>query len=320
MHLLSVSGISRNDKVGFSIRDISFTQQPGQRLAIAGETGSGKTTLLKIISGLIQPDSGTVLYHNERVWGPLERLVPGHPSIAYLSQHFELRNNYWVHEILSYANELPLREADELYELCRIRHLLSRRTDQLSGGERQRIALARLLSGKPQLLLLDEPFSNLDAIHTEIIKSVIDDLEKHWGMSFILVSHDAKDMLSWAHEILVLRQGELIQRGNPEVIYKRPANEYVAALFGTYYVLSVTDDNIRICLRPGQLSLTSDAGAPMKGILQSYDFYGDYYHAKVLVNEKLFSIPCHRKEFETGAHVFVTYDERDLWWLAGNVV
>jgi iron(III) transport system ATP-binding protein len=155
---------------------ISFTQQKARKLAIAGETGSGKSTLLKMIAGLAQPAEGEIRFRGERVLGPQERLVPGQPGIAYLSQHFELWNNYRVEEILSYANDLSVEAAAALYAICRIDHLLARRTDQLSGGERQRIALARLLVRPPRLLLLDEPFSNLDHIHKSLLKTVIRDI------------------------------------------------------------------------------------------------------------------------------------------------
>src|SRR5258706_9094063 len=176
MAFLNVSGISKKEGQWFSVKDINFVQEQFQKIAIAGETGSGKTTLLKMIAGLMQPDAGEIVFKGEKVLGPYEKLIPGHRRIAYLSQHFELRNNYRVEEELESKNLLTDKEADEIYSVCRIRHLLKRKTDQLSGGERQRIVLARLLTSSPELLLLDEPFSNLDAIHKNIIKSVIYDI------------------------------------------------------------------------------------------------------------------------------------------------
>src|SRR5438128_11831277 len=122
MNLLSVSGISKQSERGFVLNNISFTQQRFQKIAIAGETGSGKSTLLKIIAGLIQPDAGQVLFENERVLGPEEKLIPGHPCIGYLSQHFELRNNYKVEELLEMANKIPEDEAKTIYEICQITH------------------------------------------------------------------------------------------------------------------------------------------------------------------------------------------------------
>jgi ABC-type sulfate/molybdate transport systems ATPase subunit len=217
-----------------ALKDISFSQRKSQRLAIVGETGSGKSNLLKIIAGLVTPPSGSVYFEGRRVPGPLEQLIPGHPGIAYLSQHFELWNNYHVGEILSYANDLGPEEAAALYRLCHIDHLLERRTHQLSGGERQRIALARILVHPPRLLLLDEPFSNLDMIHKRTLKKVVADSASRFDITCILVSHDPRDILPWADELLVLRDGRLLRQGTPLDVYNRPLEEYTAALLGDY--------------------------------------------------------------------------------------
>lgn len=217
-----------------ALDNLGFSQRKGQRLAIVGETGSGKSNLLKTIAGLATPSAGAVYFEGTRVLGPLERLIPGQPGITYLSQHFELWNNYHVQEILSYTNDLSPREALELYQLCHIDHLLERRTDQLSGGERQRIALARILVHPPRLLLLDEPFSNLDMIHKRILKKVIANSASRFDITCTLVSHDPRDILPWADEILVLRDGRLIRQGAPRDVYSRPENEYTAALLGDY--------------------------------------------------------------------------------------
>lgn len=180
----------------------------------------------------MQPDEGSVVFEGQRVEGPLETLIPGHPRMGYLSQYFELRPNFYVHEILEYANELPEKEANQLYELCEITHLRQRKTHQLSGGEKQRIALARLLSKKPSLLLLDEPFSHLDLPHRKTIKQVIENAAKAIGFSTILVSHEPADILPWAHRILFIRSGRLVD----EVVLKngiQPSySHYAAGLLG----------------------------------------------------------------------------------------
>ncbi|HEY8968242.1 MAG TPA: ATP-binding cassette domain-containing protein, partial [Puia sp.] len=146
-----------------SLGDVRMVLSKGWRMAVAGETGSGKTSLLKTIAGLMP--GGRVFFEGQRVLGPLEKLIPGHPGIAYLSQQFELPQHLRIEQVLEYANELPEEEAQELFRVCQIDHLMKRKTHQLSGGERQRIALAKLLIAAPRLLLLDEPFSNLDMIH-----------------------------------------------------------------------------------------------------------------------------------------------------------
>lgn len=244
MTFLDVSHISKRSNDLVILNDISFRQKQFQRLVIAGETGSGKSSLLKIISGLMQPDQGEVFLKNEKVKGPDENLVAGHPQIAYLSQQFDLPKFLRVEQVLEYANSIPAKEADAIFSVCRIDYLLQRKTDQLSGGEKQRIAIARLLIGKPSLLLLDEPYTNLDMVVKGILKKVIDDIGKKLRITCIMVSHDPADTLAWADEIMVLKDGSAMQHGTPQQIYREPANEYVAGLFGTYNTLTPSHQKI----------------------------------------------------------------------------
>lgn len=219
-------------KVG--LENVSFDLAVGQHLGIAGETGAGKSSLLKMIAGLLQPDRGEIFFNGERVRGPEEKLLPGHPSIAYLSQHFELINHYRVEEYLALTCLLDSQEAQRLYALCQIDSLLKRKTTQLSGGERQRVALAAAIGKKPQLLLLDEPFSNLDTAQKEKIKDVLAGIEKEAMLTPLIVSHDATDLLSWADWILLMQQGQLVQQGTPKELYLHPANAYCAGLLGPF--------------------------------------------------------------------------------------
>lgn len=288
MDFLEVSGISRKLQQNTVVHDISFSQRRSQKLAIAGETGSGKSTLLKMIAGLEQPDAGQILFKGQKVLGPLFQLIPGHPGIAYLSQHYELRNNYRVEEWLDMANRLPQSDADALFRICRIDHLISRRTDQLSGGEKQRIALCRLLIGAPELLLLDEPFSNLDPIHKQILKQVLDDIGNRLHISCILTSHDPQDTLSWADELLVMRGGQLVQKGSPQQLYYYPENEYVAGLLGSYLllpeaVLSLFTTNRsqplihgKYLVRPEQFRIVPEQAGAVKAVIQQLRFWGAF--------------------------------------------
>lgn len=278
------------------LHDISFGHLRFLKLAIAGSTGAGKSTLLKIIAGLVQPDKGNVFLKGERVLGPTEKILPGHPSIAYLSQQFELRNHYRVEELLSYANKLSHNKANEIFELCRISHLLQRKNIQLSGGERQRIALARLLVGLPELLLLDEPFSNLDAFHTGIMKEVLHDITLQLGITCLLVSHDARDTLPWADEIIVLQNGSIVQKATPYYTYHQPANEYVAGLFGAYNLLdsevakrlfSITpaDESRNLFLRPEELQLSTGGDEAPNCRVEGVYYHGMYQMVTVLAED-----------------------------------
>lgn len=235
---LNIHGISKQLNGQQALHSFSLNLAQHHRLAIVGSTGSGKSTMLKIVGGLLQTDSGHVFFENRRLLGPEEQLLPGNKGIAYLSQHFELRNNYRVAEILSFVNRLSADATNHIFDICRIKHLLQRKTDQLSGGEKQRIATAKLLLEHPRLLLLDEPFTNLDYSAKQLMKQVLHDIGEQLGITCVLVSHDPADTLAWADSILVMQQGYTVQIGTPQQLYYAPDNHYVAGLLGDFQVLT----------------------------------------------------------------------------------
>jgi ABC-type Fe3+/spermidine/putrescine transport system ATPase subunit len=325
MNFLQVTGISKREGKGFELQNISFHQPQFRQIAIAGETGSGKSTLLKMIAGWISPDAGEVRFEDERILRiPEEKLIPGHPGIAYLSQHFELANFLTVEQVLSYANVLTDEEAATVYEVCRISHLMDRRTDQLSGGEKQRIALARLLITSPRLLLLDEPFSNLDMIHKNILKAVIRDLGTRLGITGMLVSHDPQDTLSWADEIIILKEGQIVQQGPPAQIYGQPVNEYVAGLFGKYNLVPAahaaalpgisTSPGKKIMVRPEHFTVAPEKkGLP--GKVQQVLFFGSYFEMEVLMGDNLVTVKLPNTTAVKGDTVFLSFSPDHTWHL-----
>lgn len=321
MDFLKVSDIYRKDELGFEIKNISFTIRQFSKTAISGATGSGKSTLLKLIGGLAQADSGAVFFNGQRVPGSNEQLIPGHKSIAYLSQHFELRNNYRVEEVLSYGNTLEEAEAQKIYAVCRIDHLLRRWTNQLSGGERQRISLAKLLVTSPKLLLLDEPFSNLDFYHKTILKAVIKDLCEQLQITCLLVSHDPHDVLSWADDILIIQHGGIIQQGSPKQIYYTPVNEYVAGLFGMYILLPGSIINYplpegkSVFIRSSQCIVNGDQKPLLKGIVKQVLFSGDYYEVDIAINQHLITLKTANNNIEVGQQVTVSINIPERPWL-----
>jgi ABC-type sulfate/molybdate transport systems ATPase subunit len=323
MAFLDVSGISVVEEGIVILEDINFSMEEHRKIAISGETGSGKSTLLQTIAGLVQPSAGQVMFEGEKVIGPHDKLVPGHPGISYLSQQFELPQFLRVEQVLSYSNSLTHEEAQTLYEVCRISHLAKRRTNQLSGGERQRIALARLLSSWPGLLLLDEPFSNLDMGHKSILKSVIHDISDELGITCILISHDPHDTLSWADEILVIQDGKLIQQGNPQQIYKQPVNEYTASLFGKYNVIPAGKSDIftegtsnnrngkALLIRPENVALTTSGGVP--GVVTAAHYFGSFYELDVRVEDVTLLVRTGKDGFKAGDAVQVELS--NVWWV-----
>jgi ABC-type sulfate/molybdate transport systems ATPase subunit len=313
MNFLQVKNISVKGPERNILANISFDQEKGEHVVVAGETGSGKSTLLKVVAGLVHPTSGDVIFEGERVPGPLEKLVPGHSQIAYLSQHFELPKFLRVEQVLEYANSISEETANELYELCQVTHLVKRKTDQLSGGERQRIAMARLLTGSPKLLLLDEPFSNLDMQHKNALKGIIADIVTTLDISFILVSHDPLDTLSWADRIIVLHDGKIVQHDTPDKIYNNPVDDYTAGLFGKYFKLEGelrdklinTNSVAKTFFRAEDFEITSEVnGQTVKGIVNRSVYYGSFYELEALIDGRVLHVRS-QKEVQPGEHIIL---------------
>jgi ABC-type sugar transport system ATPase subunit len=309
MDLLTVTNLFSEPLLGnFALENINFTQQPLEKIAVIGETGSGKSTLLKTIAGLIQPKSGTILFNGKKVLGPDWQLIPGEKGIAYLSQHFELRNNYRMEELLQYANELTQEEANDLYKLCRIDHLMKRNSYELSGGEKQRIAFARLIISKPTLLILDEPFSNLDLIHRNILKEVVENVCKRFSISCIITSHEPADILPWAEKVLVVKAGKIVQHGTAQEVYNNPKDEYVAALLGSYTTLTPTllklfNTKNAIC-RTEDFDITTKG---IEGIIVALKFMGSYFEATIKIDNDYLKVKTDFFNYTTNQKVFVQY-------------
>jgi ABC-type sulfate/molybdate transport systems ATPase subunit len=188
----------------------------------------------------------------------------------------------------------------------------------LSGGEKQRIALARLLVSAPRLLLLDEPYSNLDAIHKNILKYVMQDISEQLNITCLLVSHDPVDVLSWADEILVLQEGKIVQKASPEKVYNQPVNEYVAALFGKYNVMNfalakaffaVSDiemNKINSFFRPQHFKIVSNANEGLQATVKRVLFLGTYYEIEISITGSTITINTINNSLKIGDVVYVT--------------
>lgn len=320
MAFLEVNALYKKEGDTDAVNGISFTQTAFQKIGIAGETGSGKTTLLKMIAGLAQPDAGEVYFNDEKVLGPWEQLIPGHKGIGYLSQHFELRNNYWVGDFLEMANKLTPEQAMQIYTVCQVEHLLRRRTHQLSGGEKQRIALARLLTGSPQLLILDEPFSNLDFLHKQTMKEVIHDLGDELGISCIMVSHEPADLLSWADTLLLMKDGKIIQQGNPQQVYLQPVNEYAAGLLGDYSLVDTSVLHIsnastqqKLFLRPHQLQVSKNGIGSFSGTVEAVHYRGAYQLLQISLQQQQFFILSTDRLPQRGEVLSFNINLQDRW-------
>jgi multiple sugar transport system ATP-binding protein len=246
--ILSVKNISKQYSTEqFSgISNVSFDINEGDIVAIIGESGSGKSTLLKSLYGLLTLDQGEVLFNGRRVLGPDEQLIPGHKGMKMVTQDFSLNIYAKVYDnIASMLSNTDVKSKhDKTVEMMKhlhIEHLRDKRITELSGGEQQRVAIAKALVSDTRMLLLDEPFSQVDALLKNQLRADLKRIASETGVTVVLVSHDPADGLFLADKLLLVKEGRLLQQGNPRELYQNPEHIYTAKLLGNANVLSAAE-------------------------------------------------------------------------------
>lgn len=259
--IISLKNVSKHYSVDSAegVNGIDLDINKGDFIAIVGESGSGKSTLLKLIYGLLAPNSGEIFFKGGHLPGPHEKLIPGHDSMKMLSQNFDLNIYAKVYEnIESMLSNEDIRSKKqktlEMMEFLGIDQLANKRIVELSGGEQQRVALARAIITEPEVLLLDEPFSQLDAVLKMQFRADLKRLCTFLGITIILVSHDPLDGLTLASEMIILKDGKLIESGKPDTIYAGPSHIYTARLLGNAFVLPA-DEAKRMGIRSAKNSV-----------------------------------------------------------------
>ncbi len=301
--LLEVQNLSYSPNGHFRLHPVSFTLEAGEILAIVGASGSGKTTLLQLIAGLLEPETGQLWLNGESITRPSRNLVPGHPAIKLVFQHFGLSPKINVYQNIAYLLKAypPAEKQDKiesLLRLCQLKGLAERMPHTLSGGEKQRLSIARALADDPLLLLLDEPFSNLDTLLKSQLKKDMINILKQTDTTAILVTHDMQDALSMAGQVAVMQQGRFIQAGTPQQIYEHPATPYVAELFGTCNFLEAAQLNRILpkagdygkiaCLRAEHIHLSQKEG--LSGRIVKVRFMGAYTEVTIRVEDILLTV------------------------------
>lgn len=232
---VKINAFSYLDKT--NLENIDFSIQEGTNLALIGESGCGKSTLLKIIYGLFDCDEGVLFWKENQILGPKYHLVPGMPFMKYLAQDFDLMPFITVGEnvgkfLSNFYPEEKQRRIDELLDLVEMSEYKQVKAKFLSGGQMQRVALARVLAQEPEVLLLDEPFSHIDNFRKNTLRRKIFKYLKEKSITTIIATHDVNDVLSFSDEVVVLKQGKIIDLGTTIQIYQRPKHIYTASLFG----------------------------------------------------------------------------------------
>ena len=276
--MLQVQNISFSYKDKQTLKLISISLEKGKTLAIIGESGCGKSTLLKLIYGLYDLNDGQIFWNENEVLGPKYNLIPGMDYMKYLAQDFDLMPFITVAEnvgkyLSNIYKEKKNERISELLEIVEMTEFANTKAQFLSGGQMQRVAIARVLALEPEVLLLDEPFSHIDNFRKNSLRRKLFTYLKEKQITTIIATHDSTDVLSYADEVIVMKDGEIIEKGNPKSIYNSPKNSYVASLFDD--VNEITINGKKELLFPHQLQIVSKSD--LKVTVMNCYFRGSHY-------------------------------------------
>ncbi len=295
------------------LKNIIFDLPQGQHLSVLGESGCGKSTLLHLIYGLLHLEEGNIYYNDKKLLGPTKTLIPGEPFMKLVAQEFNIMPYATVAEnIESYLTkqdeEIDASRITELLKVVGLEHLENTLVKKLSGGQKQRVALAKALANKPKILLLDEPFSHIDAFQKNFLRRTLYAWLKKANISCITATHDSEEALAFSDEIIILKNGKIIKKGSPEKVFETLKTFYEASFFGEVSVLPknlFSDENSseEIIFFPHQLMI-SEERTPLKVIVKkSYFKGGDYLiHAEWKSRDVFF---INSKESERGEVIFL---------------
>ncbi len=221
-----------------ALHDINFTIEDGQFFVLLGPSGAGKTTTLRCIAGLEKIDNGSILFNDESVTED----QPASRDVCFVFQQYSLYPHYSVYENLAFPLRSPMRKLPEeeiktkvesIASMLKISNKLNNKATQLSGGEMQRVAIGRALVREPNLYLMDEPLSSLDAKLRESLRVELKNIQTNLNSTILYVTHDQAEATTLADKIGVLKEGHLVQIGTPEEIYENPNSIYVSQRLGS---------------------------------------------------------------------------------------
>ena len=264
-----------------ALHDINFTIEDGQFFVLLGPSGAGKTTTLRCIAGLEKIDNGSILFNDE----PVTQDQPASRDVCFVFQQYSLYPHYSVYENLAFPLRSPMRKLPEeeiktkvesIASMLKISNKLNNKATQLSGGEMQRVAIGRALVRDPNLYLMDEPLSSLDAKLRESLRVELKNIQTNLNSTILYVTHDQAEATTLADKIGVLKEGHLVQIGTPEEIYENPNSIYVSQRLGSP----------KINILPGTLFGMNDV--PKFGIRPENITIGNgNYSAKIISIENL---------------------------------
>lgn len=312
----------------------SLNVDTGEIVSLLGPSGCGKTTLLRIIAGLETPDlGGKIWFDSDDVTDlPVERR-----QVGMVFQSYALFPNMSVRANIGYGlkmQKLPKSDIEarvsEVLEMCQLNDYSQRAVTALSGGQRQRVALARAIAPRPRLLLLDEPLSALDAALRETLRDELAILLRKFNITAIFVTHDQNEAMAIADRVAVMSEGEIVQSGTPEELYRNPNSTFVAGFVGSAMHLAGKINGSKLRLAGGELLLPSDGtgceafvraeniqinkNGPLSGFVDAVTFLGTHYRVGVsgVVSETITSIFSGTKVPKLGEKIRLSIDPQSI--------
>ena len=309
---LEITDVTKNFGNQAVLKGVNLSVARGGTTAIVGPSGSGKTTLLRLIAGFEHPDTGSIALNGTKVAGDGVWLPAHKRHVGYVAQDGALFPHLTVGQNVAFGLDAGKLDGGRRAVAGRISELLEmvsldpsmakRRPHQLSGGQQQRVALARALAREPQLMLLDEPFSALDAGLRVATRRAVANVLNQAGVTTILVTHDQAEALSFADQVAVMRGGKLAQIGNPFVVYTRPADRATAEFLGDAVILDAwlegslatcslggipvrrppAQGRVQLMLRPEQIRIAEDG--PIRGVVVDTDYFGPETTVRLKLN------------------------------------
>jgi len=299
MTALTVDGVVAEHGPMTVLHGVDLEVPAGSTTAILGPSGCGKTTLLRVIAGFHRPSAGRVVIDDREVTGAGGVVAPEHRGLGYVAQEGALFPHLSVGDNITFGLRRGQERAGRLTELLDLvglpRGVAARRPDQLSGGQQQRVALARALARRPRVVLLDEPFSSLDAgLRTSTRRAVADALAAE-GVTVLMVTHDQDEALSFADQVVVMDAGRILQTGSPREVYAAPSDRLTAGFLGDVVTLvgrgsggvvecalgrltslRPVDGPVEVALRPEQVVLSPTGASPVgaAGLVRHRDYFG----------------------------------------------
>jgi iron(III) transport system ATP-binding protein len=283
--MLQIKGVSLSFQRPV-LDQVSLSIKKGEILGLVGKSGAGKSSLLKIMAGLIDQDGGEVLLDGQLLPKSSFRLLPGAEGIEMVNQDFKLDQYHTVEEniresILSWSTEKRTRRVEQMLKLLELKELRHQKAHLLSGGEQQRLAIARAISKKSKVLLLDEPFAHLDTRLRIKLTNYLLRIREQEQLSIVIVSHDGQDILGVSDTVCILKNGKLSAKKKPINVYYNLSNKADALLFGPINAVSINEK--RVLFRPDEFTINKNGQIQLNYVASVFlglVYYNYFYSLK----------------------------------------